>query len=368
MSLQSTAQDQLLVVDPSAIMPLEVSLPIGEGDMEGFGDHMLPAHEEPHMHQEPEHGHKQDQHMQGDPDSIEVSDPGDLEIVVDELPGAPHGTKDPEPVLEVADEPLTVEEAPADDAKKVKNEKWDWSSKGPHGFVAWIKEKIQTVPKHSGYDTAGLERAMAYMEKLDSEISKAMRMDLDGELDANKVEEVRAKLDEGISRLQARLDKVKESKKSPRKRKKSAADLNEIIKSFSQQDVDGWIEKTGVPGEAWDTNKALQQLAEYFSDRGIVKEAQKILGVSGVYIMAPLLISGIARICINGTVSAGHDIRDLYSRQVKQWKLSDREQFELKQLLFDMGFPMPYDRSVIADQDFDPGSEDNYELMPNYKG
>jgi hypothetical protein len=313
MSLQSLAQDQLLVIDPSALMPLEVELPFEKGEMEG-------------------HHHHRDSSMEMQAPSLEVHEPVDVEIVVEELPGAPHGTKDPEPLLEVMDEPVHAEEKPEDanDAKKSKNDKWDWASKGPHGFVAWVKGKIESVPKHSGYDSAGLERAIAYMDKLDNEISKAMRMDLDGELDANKVEEVRSKLDEGIARLQSRLDKVKESKKSSRKRKKSTSEVQ--------------------PAE------------------GLVKEAQKILGVSGVYIMAPLLISGIARICINGTVSAGHDIADLYHRQVAQWKLSDREQFELKQLLFDMGYPMPYDRSVIADQDFDVASEDNYELMANYKG
>jgi hypothetical protein len=312
MSLESQAQDQLLVVDQSALMPLEVSMPVDDNDLH-------------HMHEGAEHAE-----MIGTP-TLEVAEPVDVEIVVEELPGAPPGTKDPEPMLEVSDEPLHADEKPADDAndaKKEKNEKWDWSKKGPHGFVAWIKERIDSVPKHSGYDSAGLERAMAYMDRLDNEISKAMRMDLDGELDANKVEEVRAKLDEGIARLQARLDKVKETKKSTRKRKKSSEIEHE----------------------------------------GIVKEAQKILGVSGVYIMAPLLISGLARICVNGTISAGHDISDLYHRQVQQWKLSDREQFELKQLLFDMGFPIPYDRSVVADQDFDPASEDNYEFMANYKG
>ena len=320
MSLQSLAQDQLLVVDPSALMPLEVSLPFDDGDMGG--------HHHPDMG---DHMHEPSSEMHGTPE-LEVSEPVDIEIVVDELPGAPHGTKDPEPLLEVSEEPINTDEKPAgddaNDAKKLKNEKWDWSARGPHGFVAWVKEKIDSVPKHSGYDSAGLERAMAYMDKLDNEISRAMRMDLDGELDANKVEEVRAKLDDGIARLQTRLDKVKETKKSSRKRKKTSEVQSE----------------------------------------GMIKEAQKILGVSGVVIMAPLLISGIARICINGTVSAGHDIADLYQRQVKQWKLTDREQFELRQLLFDMGFPMPYDRSVLANEDFDPASEDNYELMSNYKG
>jgi hypothetical protein len=313
MSLQSVAQDQqLLVVDPSALSPLEVSMPVDSD----YGIH-------------PDQPLK----MSDSTPSLEVHEPVDVEIVVEELPGAPAGTKDPEPMLEVSDEPVHADEKPADDAndaKKMKNEKWDWASKGPHGFVAWVKERIDSVPKHSGFDTAGLERALAYMEKLDNEISKAMRMDLDEELDANKVEDIRSKLDDGISRLQDRLEKVRNSKKSSKKRKKSA----EVVEQ----------------------------------SEGLVKEAQKILGVKGVYIMAPLLISGIARICINGTVSAGRDISDLYHRQVKQWKLSDREQFELRQLLFDMGFPMPYDRSVSMTEDFDPGSDSNYELMQNFKG
>lgn len=316
MSLQSFAQDHLLVVDPASLMPLEVELPLEHGDMGGEHHHQHEGDSSAEMHGTP---------------SLEVHEPVDVEIVVEEIPGAPHGTKDPEPMLEVMDEPIHTDDKPADDAndaKKSKNDKWDWAARGPHGFVAWVKEKIESVPKHSGYDSAGLERAVAYMEKLDNEISKAMRMDLDEELDANKVEEVRVKLDDGIARLQGRLDKVKESKKSSRKRKKSSE----------------------------------------IESQGLVKEAQKILGVSGVVIVAPLLISGIARICINGAVSAGHDIADLYHRQVEQWKLSSREQFELKQLLFDMGFPMPYDRSIPANEDFDPGSEDNLELMPNYKG
>jgi hypothetical protein len=263
---------------------------------------------------------------------IEVSEPVDVEIVVEELPGAPPGTKDPE--LEVHEEPLHVEEKEdANDAKKDKdggkNAKWDWSKHGPTGFVAWIKERLAAVPKHSGYDSAGLERAMAYMEKLDSEISKAMRMDLDEELDANQVEKVRSQLDEGLSRLQGRLDKVKDSKKSSKKRKKTA-----------DYEMD---------------------------DEGFVKEAQKIIGVSGVYITVPLLISRIARVCINGTVSAGHDIEDLYNRQVKKWNLTEREQAETMQLLFDMGYPLRQDRGFMPDDDIEVSDSDNMDWAANYR-
>jgi hypothetical protein len=245
---------------------------------------------------------------------LEVTEPVDIEIVVEEIPGAPPGTKDPEPIIEVAEEPLHAEEKEDDnDAKKGKgkNEKWDWAAHGPHGFVAWIQGRLSDVPKHSGFDTSGLERACSYLEKLDSEISKAMRMDLDGELDANKVEEIRSKLDEGLARLHSRIDKVKDSKKTSRKKKK----------------------------------------ADYIIDEeGFVKEAQKITGVQGIYVTVPLLISSIARICVNGMVSAGHDCEAMSAHLIKKYSLNDREQLELRQLLFDMGVAIRIDMGRSPDE------------------
>jgi hypothetical protein len=292
--------------------------------------HMMDEQQHEHHH-EMESGH----HMMGGPAAIEVGEPVDISIVVEELPGAPAGTKDPEPMIEVQEEPIhATEKEDANDAKKSdkggKGEKWDWAKQGPHGFVAWIKSRIEDVPQHSGYDSAGLERAMAYMERVDNEISKAMRMDLDGELDANKIEKVRSELDEGIARLQARLDKVKDAKKSSKKRKKSA---------------------------------------EYEMDsEGFVKEAQKITGVQGVYVTVPLLISRVARVCVNGTVSAGHDIEDLYARQVKMYNLDKREQAEVMQLLFDMGYPLRQDRGFMPDDNLEIWDSDNMDWAANYRG
>lgn len=259
--------------------------------------------------------------------SIEVGEPIDIEIVVEELPGAPAGTKDPEPMLEVVEEPVKAEED-NNEAKKGKNDKWNWEAHGPHGFVAWIKSRIEDVPKHSGVDSAGLERALAYMDRLDNEISKAMRMDLDGELDANKIEKVRAELDDGMSRLLARLDKVKKTKKSNRKKK-------------SDYEID---------------------------EDGFVKEAQKITGVQGIYVTVPLLISRIARVCINGSISAGHDIEDLYSRQIEKYKLNTREQAEVQQLISDMGYPMRQDRGYLPDETLEVTDSNNFDWAANFSG
>lgn len=310
MSLESTAQ-QLFVLDPAMGPPMM-------GDDGGMQIIPLEVSDVPHDHPETV-------------EPLEVHDhdkPMELEIVM-ELPGAPPGTKDPEPLLEVVDQPLEVVEDKSkaedvDPAKAAKDAKWDWAKRGPQGFIAWVKERCDDVPKHSGYDTAGLERAVAYLERLDSEVSKAMRNDTDGELDANQIEKVRSVIDNGIERLQDRLDKVKQSKKKPKKKKSS-----------EEMDM-------------------------------LVKEAQKITGVQGIYVVVPLLASRIARVCINGMVSAGHDIEDLYQRQVKKYKLNEREQAEVMQLLDDMGYRLGSDRGYMPDEDVDYASSDNYDFAANY--
>jgi hypothetical protein len=260
---------------------------------------------------------------------VECVEPTD-EIVVEDLGEIPglNGKLDPvkEKALEVSESDSNEEDKldVNDNIKSKKDDRWDWESKGPVGFVAWVYDRFASVPKHSGYDSAGIERAIAFLEKLDNEISKAMRLDLDGELDFNQIEDIRSKIEDGIERLYNRLDKIKS--KSKKKRKKA--------------------------DESYE----------------LIKEAQKIPGVAGIYVTVPLLISRIARVCINGMVSAGHDIEDLFNRQVKKYKLNDREKAETMQLLSDMGYPLRQDRGFLLDEDVDTRSSDNFDWNANYKG
>lgn len=358
MTLQSTAQ-RLYVIDP--ISPAS-QLPSHDTNMVSA----IPPH---HMHEGKE------QLMSLSP--LEVHEPGEIEIVIEELPGAPAGTKDPE--IEVHDEALSVEDEGLAKEKESdpKKEKWDWSKHGPKGFVKWVRERLDAVPKHSGYDSAGLERAMAYMEKLDNEISKAMRMDLDSELDANQVEKIRSQLDEGLARLQSRLEKVKDSKKSGKKKKKTASDLqpqiNEVLERWTDEDIQAYVADVSVPGEEWDAQKAIHQIANNgeepgFEGLGFVREAQKITGVTGVVVTVPLLISRIARVCINGTISAGHDLEWLYDQQVKKYKLDERECAEVRQLMWDMGYPLREDRGFFPSDDLEVWDSDNNDWAANYRG
>jgi len=270
-------------------------------------------------------------HVHADMSSMEVSEPGIIEIVVEELPGAPEGTKDPESDLEVVDE-SKEDDNEAKTGKKPKN---------TDEFKAWAKHKLDSVPKHRGYDSAGLERATAYLEKLLKDISRLMREDLDGELDADVIEDVCKKVEDGIDRLQERLSKVEKSKKSKRK-KKSDEEMGEVLISVGEDPV---------PGE----------------EGGLVKEAQKILGVSGVMVVAPIFISRLARTLINGMVSGGHDIEDMMKKVSKKFKLTDREQLELVELLECMGYATRRDRGFSLDEDIDQSSSDNFDHGANYR-
>jgi hypothetical protein len=310
MSLKSTAQ-QLVVVDPSA-MPH-----FGQGQMS-----LVPIEVSEHdPHQFPSMPNDMEELSSA---NMEVGEPGEISIVIEDMPGAP-GSPDP---IEVSEEPETAveekDDSKIDDSKPKKETKWDWDSRGAKGFIAWVKERCDDVPKHSGNDTAGLERAVSYLDKLDSEISKAMRLDLDAELDANQIEKVRSMIDDGISRLHDRLDKVKKHKKNSKKKKTS----------------------------------------DFDDDGVLVKEAQKITGVSGTIVTVDLLTSRIARVCINGMVSAGHDIEDMFERQSKYYDLSKQQRACVMQLLEDMGYAfrqnrgfMPEDHFDIQDNDYDWASQ-----------
>jgi len=129
-----------------------------------------------------------------------------------------------------------------------------------------------------------------------------MKLDIEGELDSSKVETIRAKIEGGIKRLKEALNKINKEKK---KKKAGFEDSDEII-----------------------------------------KEA-KTVGMSGNYVNVPLLISALARMCINGTVSAGHSMEDNIKKVGDKFKLSQREKFELAFLIQDMGFPVRADRYYL---------------------
>jgi len=220
-----------------------------------------------------------------------------------ELPKIPGADVDPAEI--VVDEPQDEVIEPE------QRDPWDWGTVDQ--FPQWLSSMLQGIPKHRGELTGSL-RAMAYLQTLKKSILRAVQSDLKGILPIKELDQALNKIEDGIKRLEEHTEKMQ-----PRRKKAS-----------------------------------------------LVKNAQKIAGVHGIVVTVPLLISSIARVCINGTVSAGHDMEWIFDKQVEKFKLTDREQQELTQLLDDMGYPIRRDRGLKRDEVLDPRSSDNFDFAANY--
>jgi hypothetical protein len=255
----------------------------------------------------------------GDSVAIQVDDEGpkmeEFSFVLPPVPGGDFQDEIEEPAEIVVDEPEEIE---------IESDPWKWVVSS---FLSWLQRMMQGVPRHSGRDTAGLERAISYLEALDREISKAVRSDLNCEIAIDAVEKAREEIHKGLDRLHERLDKVQESK-YPRKKKKTKT------KKKSEDESDD-----------------------------LVKEASKAAKFT---VIVPLFISSMARTCINSAVSAGKDIEDCFQKLSNKFGFTPREEAELVQLLHDMGYPLRRPRGYLLDEEVDATSTDNLDWSAQY--
>jgi len=236
------------------------------------------------------------------------------EPIVFHLPFVPGGAN-PDDTLD----DLIVEEP--EEKIEVNDDPWHW--KDLKNLPAWMKDRYESIPRHSGRDIAGIERAIAYLKTFLRQVSKATQSDINGVLDINQVQDVRNQVEDGINRLEERLNIL-----SMHKKKKKA-----------EEDPEGFL-----------------------------KEAQKISGVNGrVTVTVPLLISHLARIMINGTVSAGHDMEDMFKKLAEKFDLTLREKHELVQLVEDMGYPIRLDRAYASEDVSDYQNKDHFDWNKNYQ-
>lgn len=262
-------------------------------------------------------------------DVVEMHSPDDEEHSVEvsfTLPPLPGSDADL-PIEVSSDDDIEVEEG----GKKDKNDLQEkeeievqdpWNPQKTHGaerIFDWYKDRIANIPRHSGREISGIERVIAYLQRMDREMSKVISNDYDGKVDIQAFENARRELHNAIDRCEKALDTLKKSMKSA------------------------------------------------MFEAELVKEGQKSTHVGGIIVTVPIFISRLARICINGMVSAGHDIEDLYGRLVKKYALNEREQAELMQLLFDMGFPLRRDRGYDVNEIIDQTSSDNMDWAANYQ-
>lgn len=230
----------------------------------------------------------------------------------------------------------------------------DWANDGDHTyFVSYVKDKLNKVPRHSGNTIPGCERACAYLKSLDSEISKAMRSDLDGKIDESEIDAIRKEIDKGVERLESQIKKLRGTKKG-------AATEVRLVST-------GECKKCASVTPLWhdiknDKMVCLHCEAEEKRDsEGLTKEATT--PVLNVY-MTPFERAVVGTI-INSGVSAGRNVEETYELLKNKYNFTPREELAIQQLIADYGYPMLKDRGRLNEES-DPASGDSVDWNTNY--
>lgn len=275
-------------------------------------------------------------------DEAEADTPETLLVEEDELPAVPA--------------PLSV---PGSDAIYVEEEEEDkpdknWADDGAHGqFTSYLKDKLTKIPRHSGETVPGCERAKAFLKSLDSEISKAMRSDLEGVVDESEIDGLRKQIEEMIDRLDMQVKKLSGSKR---------AAVNVRLVS------EGHCDKCEASAPMWqdtinDKLICMSCEAETVSDSD---NLEKKAGTPVINVYVSAFERAIVGTMINSKVSAGRNIEETYDRLKNKYNFTPREELAIQQLISDYGYPVYKDRGLLNEPS-DPAAGDGVEWQTNYQ-
>lgn len=254
----------------------------------------------------------------------------------------------------------------ADLAMPVKEEReTDWEHDGDHSkFMIYLPQKLSKIPHHSGETTVGCEKAIAYLRKLDKEISKAVQSDEDGVIDEHEAEKIRDQIMDYIDKLEDGHSSLMQKKT----KKKHAA---KISKTIVARINDGEDIQYFMSADRGDGEELLQvtlsepnetQVLAFVSGEGqITKEA----GTAKVVMFEDPFLHSITRILINSHVSAGRNIEEVYGTLKKKYAFTPREELSIHELLLQKGFPMNKDLGTLGDE-VNPFDGSGVESNTNY--
>jgi hypothetical protein len=191
-----------------------------------------------------------------------------------------------------------------------------------HDFLQAEMERIKS-PMVARSSVSEMERAYSQWVELDRHVSKALRADYEGNLDVPLIDKQRMVIQYNINQLRSLLDGIAQAKKGRGKRAES--EIGEIV-----------------------------------------KEANTPMYL-GMQTNITLFETAIVRALINGVVSGGRNMEELYDLAKEKYDFTEREELAIFQALSDMGYPTFKDRLRIGDDDQDV-SENLGEWQSQYYG
>ena len=215
-----------------------------------------------------------------------------------------------------------------EEGPKEEEDDGDWrTSKKPEHFIVFLVTDFNRIPNPSEVmgTKSEAERTLSQYKRLDADVSQALRLDYDGTIDIKKVDEMRRQIEANIDALEDALDGIEMMKKQRKKmRRRRATNDPELTK------------EAGTP---------------HFN---------------GMQMVITPFQRAIAGSLINGKVSGGRDMEQLYEEAKKKYAINEREELELLQILADMGYPIFKDRLAIGDSNDPTRDKDHGEWQSQY--
>lgn len=199
------------------------------------------------------------------------------------------------------------------------------SSKDPKLFMPFLQDEIRRIGNpHQWRTKSERERGLAQLKKLDHFISEALRNDHESVLDVPAIDALRNQLERHIDECEIALEGIQNMKKQRRRMRRGEEELD-------------MVKEAGTP---------------HFN---------------GISIYITPFERAIVGALINGTVSGGRNMEELYEDVKKKYDLSPRESLSIFQILVDFGYPTFKDRLRLGEKDGDPSREEGFgEWQSNY--
>jgi len=249
---------------------------------------------------------------------------GDLE-----LPIPPNVFPPPPKTQPAGEQKPQIMPAGKEQPKQMANEGGWRNTKEPKHFTQFLMDDLARIPKPNTTrgNQALMERTLGQYNKLNNYVSQALREDYDDVLDANHVDKARKFIEQCIDELEMGLESLDSLKKNRKKMRRHSED------------------------EMGD---------------GLVKEANTPT-FTGIQVQISEFESSIVRALINGVVSGGRNMDELYEKAKKKYDFTPREEVAIFQILNDFGYPTFQDRLRIGDEKVDTSkSEEGGEWTANY--
>ena len=165
---------------------------------------------------------------------------------------------------------------------------------------------------------------MSFLDRLNSDISRAIRDDHESLLDIGALEGVRVNIMRDVLVLKEHLNKLKKQIKDGHGKEAS-------------------LDSNGIP--KWKTSSGKN--VEY---KDLTKEAGT---PNNMVIAVSPFERAISGIMINAHISSGHPMEDVYGFLAKKYSIDDREELAIMQLCMDSGFHIFKDRGTYSPYDAD---------------